>query len=296
MATSSIDVCICTFRRASLADTLASLSGQSLGLGVTIRVVVADNDDSDTRRAEIEQAGRARGLHLRYLHAPSRNISTARNACLTAASADWLAFIDDDEVAGEDWLSNLLAQATGADIVFGRSAAIYPPSAPSWMVEGDFHSNRLERNDPPWNGYTANVLISRQFLKANPIRFREDLGQTGGEDTHFFFEAHLAGARFGYAPDAVVYEPVEPRRARPRWLLLRRFRAGQIHYLLLKRAGNPVRASAAAAVKAIYCSGAALLLLPRPLRAASWALRCALHLGVVAAAVGFAPYREYRRP
>ena len=294
MATQSIDVCICTFRRPSLADTLASLSVQSLPSGWKMRVIVADNDDHDARRTEIEQAARSMGLNLHYLHAPRRNISIARNACLSAAAADWVAFIDDDEVASEEWLSKLLAHAADADIVFGVSKAIYQPSAPSWVVEADFHSNRLEGNDASWNGYTANVLISGAFLKASPICFREDLGQTGGEDTHFFFEAHVAGARFGYAPDALVCETVEPRRATRRWLLLRRYRAGQIHYLLLKRVGNSMGGSAAAALKAIYCFGAALLMLPSPVRFAKWALRCALHVGVVAAAVGFAPYREYR--
>jgi hypothetical protein len=38
-------------------------------------------------------------LDCLYVHAPARNISIARNACLDAADAPLIAFIDDDETA-----------------------------------------------------------------------------------------------------------------------------------------------------------------------------------------------------
>lgn len=293
----TVEVCVCTFRRESLNATLASLARQELPPGLSLAVIVADNDSDDRRRAGIEAAGRDLGLELRYVHAPARNISIARNACLDAASRDWIAFIDDDEEARPDWLARLIAARPGHEIVFGVSQAGYPdPATPRWIVSGDFHSNRLSGNDPPWNGYTANVLIDRRFAAAHRLRFFEELGQTGGEDTRFFFEADRAGARFGYAPQAIVDEATPLARTSLRWLALRRYRAGQIHHMLLREQGGATKGSLAAVAKAGACLAAALVALPRPERAAGHVLRGALHVGVVAAALGFAPYREYAEP
>lgn len=294
-----LDVCICTFRRVSLAQTLASIAAQRLPPGIEIGVVVADNDDSAVRRTEIVATGATLGLDLAYVHAPARNISVARNACLDAASGDWIAFIDDDEVATPDWIATLLNAQPGHDIVFGVSQARYPdPATPGWIIRGDFHSNRIQGNDAPWNGYTANVLINRQFIAANGLRFASELGQTGGEDTLFFFEAHDAGARFAYAPDAVVHEDTAIARANLRWLALRRFRSGQIHHLVLRRSGGSRLAGLTALPKVLACLAQAALLAFWPTRAAAAILRGSLHLGVIASILGFAPYREYavKRP
>ncbi|GGI67604.1 glycosyl transferase family A [Polymorphobacter multimanifer] len=295
--TEIIDVCICTFRRDSLQATLASLAEQVLAEGVQLRVIVADNDDMPARRPGIEAAGAAFGLQLVYVHAPARNISVARNACLDAARADWLVFIDDDEVAAPGWIMALLRRRQGHDIVFGVSQARYPhPGTPAWVTEGDFHSNRIAGNDPPWNGYTANVLLDRRMIAASGLRFQPALGQTGGEDTMFFFDAQRAGARFGYAPDAIVTEDTPVERAGWQWLARRRFRSGQVHYLLLRRGGAGRFAGIAAAPKAIACFAQALVALPSRRRTAAAALRGMLHVGVLASMAGYAPYREYAEP
>ncbi|NJC08759.1 succinoglycan biosynthesis protein ExoM [Polymorphobacter fuscus] len=292
--TTRIDICVCTFRRASLTQTLASLAAQALPPGIQLRALVADNDDTATRKADIIAAAEGLGLDLRYIHAPARNISVARNACLDAADADWLAFIDDDEVATPEWVAALLAARGDADIVFGVSQARYPdPATPRWVVRGDFHSNRMAGNDAAWNGYTANVLINRRFVAARKLRFATALGETGGEDTMFFFDAHRAGARFGYAPAAIVHEDTPIARAGLRWLALRRFRSGQIHYLLLQRQGNGPLAGMTALPKALACFALGVASLPRPDRAAAAVLRGMLHAGVIASMLGQAPYREY---
>jgi succinoglycan biosynthesis protein ExoM len=294
MMAETIDVCVCTFRRESLSLLLASLAAQELRSGLKIRVIVADNDATDARRADINHTARALGLDLLYVHAPERNISIARNACLDAASNDWIAFVDDDEVAAPDWLEKLLARRAGHNVVFGVSQARYPdPATPTWIIKGDFHSNRIEGNDGASNGYTANVLIDQRFIVAHGLRFAEALGQIGGEDTMFFLEADLAGARFGYSPEAIVFEDTPLARANLRWLVLRRYRAGQIHHMALKRRGRGGLASLMAIPKAAALFAAAVLLLPWHDRSLRLALRAVLHTGHLAGAVGLAPYREY---
>ena len=93
-----VDVCVCTFRRPSVARLLASLASQDLPAATHLRVIVADNDDIPSARETVMRAFADLGLEGVYLHAPARNISIARNACLNAARATLVAFIDDDEV------------------------------------------------------------------------------------------------------------------------------------------------------------------------------------------------------
>src|SRR3954453_12409000 len=119
--TASVDVGVCTFRRPAVADTLASLASQVLPQGVSLRVIVADNDAEPEARTRVLTAAEAHGLDVVYRHAPARNISLARNACLDAATAEWIAFLDDDETASPGWLAALLAEAQvgGWDAVLG---------------------------------------------------------------------------------------------------------------------------------------------------------------------------------
>jgi succinoglycan biosynthesis protein ExoM len=290
-----IDVCICTYRRSSLRETLSSVAAQRLPQGITVRVVVADNDLMPSREEDIRAHAQALGLDLQYVHAPSRNISIARNACLDAATSDWIAFIDDDEEAASDWIEKLVAAREGRQVVFGVSQARYPDEGcAQWIIDGDFHSNRLQGNDAAWNGYTANVLIDRLWITQHHLRFALELGQVGGEDTMFFYQCHLAGCRFSYAPLAVVHEDTPESRASLGWLLRRRYRSGQIHYMILQIQGRgrvPVLLTGAA--KSLYSLMSAGLAAFNPVRRSESLLRGALHVGVVAAALGASPYLEY---
>lgn len=293
----NVDVCLCTFRRPSVADTFASLREQRLPDGVHLRVIVADNDATHDR-ARLVSAGE--GLDLMVLHAPARNISLARNATLDAATAEFVAVLDDDEHAAPDWIARLLARQaeSGADVVLGPVAPVYG-AAPAWMREADTHATRpVFVGGAIITGYTSNVLFRRTAPALEGLRFRLDLGVTGGEDTEFFTRAHRAGATFAYAPDAVVTEPVEPQRATLRWLLRRRWRAGQSHATALAPAGPLGRAaeSARAGAKLAVCAAAAVATLPSPRHRGAWLLRGALHAGALSRLAGARTLAEYGAP
>lgn len=290
-----IDVCVCTYRRDSLIDCLATVAAQTIRSDADVRIVVADNNDAPIMERAVRDAEARLAIPIAYVHAPARNISVARNACLDAATGDWVVFIDDDESAMPDWLDRLMARADGHDVVFGVSRAMLSENAPKWMRSGQFHSNSISGNDKPHNGYTCNVAMRRSAIA--DLRFSLPLGTTGGEDTLFFEEANEKGLRFAYAPDAIVVEEIPDSRANLRWLLRRRFRSGQTHHLLLQRqrkrgAGVVVLASA----KLTACLAAAAVHFYSPVRAASHLARGWFHLGVVAAAFGSADVQEYASP
>ncbi|WP_255720143.1 glycosyltransferase family 2 protein [Acuticoccus kalidii] len=294
----NVDVCVCTFRRASIRETLRSLADQAAP--ATIRVIVADNDETDAARPAIEAIGADLGLDLVYRHAPARNISIARNATLDAATAPFVAILDDDEIADPAWLSRLLAcqEETGADIVLGPVVALYDEAAPRWMRDGDFHSaGPVHVGGTIRTGYTSNVLFRRDAPALAGARFRPDLGRTGGEDTEFFARAFRLGARIVEAPDAIVSERVDARRQSLGWLMKRKFRSGQTHGLLLAQAARgPVgqgRSLALAGAKCGVCTVAALAMLPFARRRISWTLRASLHAGVVAQLLGMRTLVQY---
>jgi len=281
-----IDVCVCTFRRPHLRTTLASIARQVVDSRTTIRIIVADNDERPSAQELVETFARQNDLWLVYIHAPAGNISRARNACLAAATAPFVAFIDDDEVASPQWLASLLdtQKKTGADAVLGPVRAVYRPECPAWLKDGDFHSSLPAfRGKKITSGGTGNVLFKRASVQA--LRFREDLGKSGGEDTAYFHELVEAGCRIAFANEALATEEVPKERESFLWLLRRRFRFGETHGLLLLEATpnlleTRIKNIPLAACKMTLCLLMALLSLLRAQSMRFWSLRGALHAGV----------------
>ena len=290
-----VDVCICTFRRPSLLETLKTIAAQDLPPAVAVRVVVADNDGTDSARQLCADAARDLGLDLHYVHAPERNISIARNACLDAATASLVAFIDDDELAEPSWLSAMLAAMTDqADVVFGHVVAVYPEDGPAWARTADLHSIQptILPGGEIRTGYTSNVLMRRAVI--GDQRFDPELGRSGGEDTFFFFQLRRRGARLASAPAAIVREPAAHNRLSLGWLTRRSFRSGQTHARLLESTGaNRFAAMAVAASKAVVCGVAAVVSVPAGAQWRRQLVRGSLHLGVVAKLSGVSDLKIY---
>ncbi len=292
----SVDVAVCTYRRPSLEATLRSLARQVLPQGLSMRVIVADNDETASARPLVERVTSEVALDYTYVHAPARNISVARNACLAAASAPLLAFIDDDEEASATWLANLMErlEEDDADVVFGPVRAVYLDDAPTWLRDADLHSIRPVRRAGHGieTGYTCNVLLVRG--SAENLEFNPELGRSGGEDTIFFDQMHRRGARLSFAPTAIVTEIVSAPRARLDWLLKRSFRTGQTHARILRaRGATKSRDAAIAAMKVVYCACAVGLNAFSPARRSRALMRGALHCGVVGSLLGLSDLRLY---
>lgn len=290
-----VDVCVCTFRRPAVAGLLASLAKQGGGTPLRIRVIVADNDDTPSARETVEAAFAANGLNGVYLHAPARNISIARNACLQAVKAPLIAFIDDDEIARPGWLAGLVAamEAARSDVVFGKVNAAYAADAPRWMRTADLHSTPAPfRNGVIDGGYTCNVLMRREAVGA--LRFDPKFGRSGGEDTTFFAAMRAMGATMSYAADAVVDEPVTKSRSSLAWLTQRAYRSGQTYGLLRLGKGESRRKVAVVSLaKIMVCLATVGLTIWSPARWRKSAVRAYLHAGVLGAAMGRAPLELY---
>ncbi len=291
-----IAIGICTFRRPLVAVTLASLLRQRLPNGLSVEIIVADNDDTRSAEAAVRDATFATAMPVTYIHAPARNISVARNAVLDTAGAagvQWLAFADDDERLDEGWIAALWQQAhmTGAGVILGDVRAHYGAHAPDWMRRGAVHDTRPERDSQGKlkAGYTCNVLINIRNPGLVDLRFDPARGQSGGEDTAFFAAARDRGVVFAHAPDALAEEDVPDNRATLGWLLRRRMRMGQTHASLIgAKAGLAGRARLAvvASAKVVACGAVALVSLGNPLARNRAIMRGALHFGTASGLLG----------
>lgn len=278
-----VDICVCTFRRPFLAETLKSIANLNRDR-LSVRVIIADNDFVPSAAPLVELIARQFPLEITYLHAPEANISVARNACLDAADGTFVAFVDDDETVEPDWLRELVDRAVGAaaDVVLGPVQAQYEEGTPVWMRDGDFHSTApVAVSGEIRTGYTCNVLVRWNEI-ARSQRFNPALGRSGGEDTEFFYRLFDLGLKFVEAPAAIVREPVPPSRAGLGWLLRRRLRSGQTYGSRLIAVGEGLPGEfTLASAKVAYCLLATLVTLPRPVTWRRNLLRAALHLGVL---------------
>lgn len=281
-----ICVGVCTFRRPSLFETLGSLAELDLPENTALKIIVADNDDTAALMGKVTDFAALHDLDIRYVHAPARNISIARNACLDAADGDFLAFLDDDEIADPGWLSQLLATAAGshAGVVLGPAVAIYPADAPGWMRDNDFHSNRpVPRGDVVETGYSSNVLLDLRDPRVRQARFDHAFGRTGGEDVDFFFNLYRQGVTMVIDNAAIVREPVAPARMSFRWLVRRRRQTGAIysHCAINGSVGTRLRLMAGSTVKIVYCAARALGAAANRSRCTFWIMRGSFHSGVL---------------
>ncbi|WP_147162188.1 glycosyltransferase family 2 protein [Pararhodospirillum oryzae] len=291
--TKDVTICICTFRRPSLATALESVCCQEGVARSAVPILVVDNDEGPTARRLVDATAERLGAKIDYLHAPARNISIARNAAMDAVSTTWIAFMDDDEYAASTWLETLLRAGTDKDAVVGPCISLYAPEMPEWVRTCDFHSNRITgRLD---NAYTSNTLINVDFVRANGLRFPIECGVTGGEDTIFFRLFSMAGGKISYCKEAIVYEKVVPQRATMKWVLLRRYRSGQTHGLLLHKFDKKRYRILilTAGIKFFICLSAALFWAPMSGKWRRWLARAALHAGAVSYRLQGTVYREY---
>ena len=284
--TDTICICICTHKRPAVIEALRSLAKLQKSDAFTTNILVADNDAEPTAKPVIETARRELGLDIKYVHAPKHNISTARNACLDHAEGNLVAFIDDDEIASPEWLLELYRKmkTDGLDIVFGPVWAVYPDGSPEWIKQLNVHSVTIQ-TPTPQTGHSGNVLMNVEHEAIKDRRFNPDRGQTGGEDTQFFFECNRAGARLGYAEEAKTTEKVPVARLDMQWMRRAKFRSG-VTYGLLKNGDKGVLSRlmdmVVTSVKVAVCYGLFLVTFPMRRVSVGHYLRAAFHAGVFA--------------
>lgn len=205
-----VSIVICTYNRAELLRQ-ALVSLQDLRADVDFEIVVVDNQSTDDTQEVIAAVSERSGVAIRSFIESNRGISFARNRGIKEARGEWIASIDDDEVADPDWLMNLLTTALSKDVrcVGGRvelqlaqdRIAAMSPVCRVLLGEsaGKSLQQRYSRRLTPGAG---NLLIHRSVFDEIGL-YDEDLHE-GGEDTDLYRRMRRAGIEAWYTPDAVI--------------------------------------------------------------------------------------------
>jgi succinoglycan biosynthesis protein ExoM len=96
--TSHITICICTFRRREMLQSLLEdLREQETGGLFTYSVLVVDNDRQGSAEQVVSEFRAQQSFRVDYFIEPRQNIALARNKAIENAIGDYVVFIDDDE-------------------------------------------------------------------------------------------------------------------------------------------------------------------------------------------------------
>ncbi len=194
-----ISVVIPTCNRPELAERcLECLRPEFQGMSPADFEVIVTDDGGDDRTREMILR---RGFTARWIRGPRRGPAANRNNGAREAAGDWIAFIDDDCLAGAGWLRTIRAAALedAVDVVEGRTTI--PDKVDHPFRQGVENL----RGDVYWS---CNLAVRREVF--NRLGgFDEDFLEAGGEDMEFGFRlrSRCAG-RLRYVPEALVLHPV----------------------------------------------------------------------------------------
>ena len=133
-----------------LARSLKSIAEQQLPEGVSIRIIVVDDQSPLSPEADIASVPLPEGMELRLLMRPNGGPGAARNTGLESLAGDpvdFVAFLDSDDA----WRPNHIADAIAA---MGEDADFYFCDHERWY------------NDKSW--FTASETITGWFNAAEP--------------------------------------------------------------------------------------------------------------------------------
>jgi len=227
-----IGICICTYKRPQLlAELLRKLENQNVGGAFQYSVHVVDNDYRSSAEKTVSQFGCEAEVLVTYNIEPIQNIALARNRAVRCAQGNLIAFLDDDETPGEEWLLQMFLafKKFAAAGVLGPVRPCFTSEAPAWLSKSGI-LNRPSYSTGTILTYlqarTGNLLFDRQIIRETDIPFPPETGRTGGEDTEFFKTMMARGHAFIWCEEAPVYETILPERFKRMYYVRQSLRIG----------------------------------------------------------------------
>lgn len=219
-----IDVIIATHNRASLLErAVRSILENKRELPFDYTITIVDNNSSDETPQVVARLAQESGGHVRYLHEPRQGKSFAVNAGISATKGDVIAFADDDQRMGKEWLGAICqAIADGYDYVTG-------PVYGEWKVEPpEWYDNRLHgvlsifeggdervphEADESQHGFSGGNGAVRRSVIERIGGYHIELGKHAGkfvmcEDGELFIRFKRSGFRGIYEPRMKVFHLV----------------------------------------------------------------------------------------
>lgn len=232
-----VDIAVCTWNRSNLlSGTLASFSELCVEPSVRLRIIIVDNNSTDSTPEvirEFQQSDFASSNPVVALTETRQGHTFSRNCAIDAADSDLVIWTDDDVEVPSDWVTKYVEAANqNPEITFwgGEIAPKFEGEMPKWIhenwdaVKGCFaireFSGDLELDESRLP-YGANFAIRTSVQQEH--RFNESLGRRGeevlGEDELDLFRRLLAsGLRGQWVPDAGLTHFIPTSRASEKYV------------------------------------------------------------------------------
>ena len=297
-----IAVIICTFDEERLGGLRESLSaiGEQVPRPDEIILVVNDNPTlADTLRST------ASGV--RILENDRQGVSHARDLGAGAATAEILAFIDDDAIPRPGWLASLVHPFADDRVMMtsGRIEPRWETHQPRWFppeflwVVGSSYRGLPEDGATLRNPIGASMAIRRSVVEATGS-FESHLGRigtdgSGCEETEYAIRANrlLPGRTVTYVATSVVDHYVPQRRTSLAYFTRRCWKEGRSKAILVALSSTDEGLSAERAfLRSTIVSGLAAT----ARRPARWDRLGAMVLGLAATGGGYLVGRIMLRP
>lgn len=300
----TVSVIVTVLKDPRVARTIESLLAQHR---VPDEIWVDDGGGGDDRVRRIAEAYHQRDPRVLHLDAPG-SIPESRNAALRAATGEFIAFLDADEIAPPAWLEELLRPFRDPSVGFagGPTPAIRSTCRTIGARYYDGYLRRFYEREaarrphalPMGNSlWRADVFRRIGLLDTAMFAF----GRTASEDQDAAVRAERAGYRGVYVPGAQVDHDFSDISTRS--LLRKQAMYSEGGYYVWRTRGTTYEASAGrvlpyVALPAIAVLGLLLALVPiGPVRLAGALVAAAGALGLLALAIGLTigGWREERR-
>ena len=230
----TLSIIICSYNRASyISDALSSLYGQSAGLA-NFEVIIVDNNSTDNTK-EIYAQWRHTNANgqFSFISETKQGASFARNTGAAMAKGEWVCFMDDDAVATNNYVENILKHIHTQPEALGFGGRIIPkyiPAEPKWMsyylssLVGNFDyaptACAFENGKYPLE---SNMIVKKSVYDQIG-GFNENLPgvvgtlRIGGEGKELFYKILALGHIIYYDPAICVHHVVEVKKLTSEYL------------------------------------------------------------------------------
>lgn len=216
-------------------------------------VVVDDGSVGDIETIVLDHA--TDDLSVRHVRQEGGGAASARDRGTAIATADLLAYLDDDAVPEPAWAEAVVSafRDWDCDALAGRIHLRLMSPAPDWLRGRDWRAlSELDLGAKPlWLSgrelpYSANCAVTRSYFElvggfSAAAVSRLDRTLSAGEDTWFFERLRDLGGSVAYAPEACIEHIVNPRRLTNDWFIQRAMAQGA-GTALLRLGGDTPRA------------------------------------------------------
>ena len=240
----NVSIVVPTYNRSALLERVVRSLFAQQAHDVAFEIVVIDNNSSDNTPQVVESLKPQSPVNLIYFRETRQGNAYARNAGVEQAQAPIVAFLDDDVVAEENWVTTIKStfdRDPQLAFIGGRVLPMWDHDPPAWLTPSHWAPLALvdygpeEKKiggDSPLGLLTANFAIRKEvFAELGgflPTLQRVQGGIGSMEDHEFVLRICRGGKRGLYVPELITWGSVDPERLTKAYH--RRWHTGHGHF------------------------------------------------------------------